>query len=67
MRNSRKCAEAPEPGALRFGFGRPPRDGERSAFSPQPNFAQMRQFRTKLMQFLHDEAPLIRSTERDDR
>ncbi len=54
-----EMAEAPEPGAVRFGFGRPPRDGERSAFSPQPNFAQMRQFRTKLMQFLHDEAPLI--------
>jgi carboxypeptidase Q len=55
-----ELSEAPDPGAARFGFGRPPANAERSAFSPQPmNFQQMRQFRTKLAQFLHDEAPLV--------
>lgn len=54
---------APEPGAPSFGFGGPPRrgEGERSAFDPQPpgNMAQMREFRTKLTKFLHDEAPAV--------
>lgn len=53
---------APEPGASPFGMMMPPRNAQpRSAFSQQPqmNFQQMRQFRTKLSQFLRDEAPLL--------
>ncbi len=55
-----ETAVAPEPGAPAFGFGRP-RDGEApSAFDQRPaNFQQMRQFRTKLMKYLHDEAPAL--------
>ncbi len=55
-----ETAVAPEPGAPTFGFG-PRRGGERSSFDPQParNMAQMREFRTKLTQFLHDEAPAV--------
>jgi hypothetical protein len=57
-----ETAVAPEPGASPFGFAGPPRDGQPpSAFAPQPpsNFAQMREFRTKLTAFLHDEAPAM--------
>ena len=54
---------APEPGASPFGFGGgPSRDGQPpSAFNPPPqqNMEQMRQFRTKMSQFLHDEAPML--------
>jgi carboxypeptidase Q len=52
-----QTAMAADPGAAPFGRpGQPP-----SAFAQQPrmNMEQMRQFRTKLAQFLRDEAPLV--------
>lgn len=56
-----ETANAPEPGASPFGFGRPRGDQPPSAFDQRSpmNMAQMREFRTKLIQFLHDEAPAL--------
>ena len=58
-----EAAVAPEGGAPTFGLapGGPRGPQERSAFDPQPpqNFAQMREFRTRLTAFLHDEAPAL--------
>ncbi len=56
-----EASVAPEGGAPLFGIapGGPRNQGERSAFDPQPaaNFAQIREFRTKLAAYLHDESP----------
>ena len=55
-----QTAEAPEPGASPFGFGRPRNEQPPSAFAQPPmNMQQMREFRTKVTQFLHDEAPAL--------